>query len=231
MKRMILLAAAIAAYAVYQFIDLFAGGEPAKPAAAAAIYLSNVFCAIMLLGAYSLYHKVTIIGSQKAEAADEDERQIRMERYAYQFADYAQIAFTVILITLVAGFLLLRHDHPGTLLFTFALLIAGYFTQMLHVKLLMYVRPGFQMPLPEDKNFQEKLFDSFDDGEKHVMLKGLYKLYSMTISAMIVLLFVLMFYSIFSGESQLFSIIAVGALLLFMQLFYLNSLKTYKRQA
>ena len=60
------------------------------------------------------------------------------------------------------------------------------------------------------------------------MLKGLYKLYAFVIWGLVILAFGLMFYSVFTGDSQLVSIIGIGVLLMLVQVSYTISLKPSK---
>ena len=86
--------------------------------------------------------------------------------------------------------------------------------------LMRYTHPEFRLPDPQSPTYQQELFDSYDDGEKYLMLKTLYKLYFWIIILLILLGIGLMFYSIFTGQSQLISIIGIGCILLFVQTYY-----------
>ncbi|MBY0097941.1 hypothetical protein [Mesobacillus maritimus] len=75
---------------------------------------------------------------------------------------------------------------------------------------------------------RQEVFDQFDDGEKYVILKGLYKLHSFIIWGLVLLASALMFYSAFTGHSQVISIIGIGILLLLIQVIFTTSLKPTK---
>ena len=67
-----------------------------------------------------------------------------------------------------------------------------------------------KFPDPNSKDTVLDSLDLYDDGQKHILLKSLYKLYFTTILLFILLASALMFYSIFSGNNQIVSIIGVG---------------------
>ena len=95
-------------------------------------------------------------------------------------------------------------------------------------KITRITNPTFKFPDPQSKKYNQEFFDQFDDGEKYVILKGLYKLYSIVTWGLVLLAAALMFYSAFSGNSQLISIVGIGVLLLFIQVSYTISLKPSK---
>lgn len=95
-------------------------------------------------------------------------------------------------------------------------------------KIVSITNPNFNFPNPQSKNYEQEYFNQFDDGEKYVMLKGLYQLYSLVTRGLVILAFILMFYSALTGDSQLVGIIGIGILLLLIQVSYTISLKPNK---
>ncbi|MEH6944191.1 DUF3169 family protein [Bacillus sp. JJ722] len=189
------------------------------------VYLINIFCLGLLLITTLISGKIVELGEKTVTHDMEDQKIIVLERLSYKLTIYSQIAFTLSLLTLIAGFLLLRDEYPKIVLYTAILVPITFYRLLVNVSLIRFTRPDYQLPNPNSKDYQEQLFNCYDDGEKHVMLKSLYKLYYVLQTALVILMFVLMFYSIFSGVSQLFSIIAIGLILLFMQLFYLRGMR------
>lgn len=124
--------------------------------------------------------------------------------------------------------LLERDTNPLISLYATVLFVASFVGLVLLTYLLRYSHPEFKLPDPQSPTYQQELFDSYDDGEKYVMLKSLYKLYFWIIATLILLGFTLMFYSIFTGNSQLISIIGIGVILLFIQIYYSLSMKPKK---
>src|SRR5699024_12059605 len=92
-------------------------------------------------------------------------------------------------------------------------------------KIISVTNPNFKLPDPQSKNFNKEYLEQFDGGEKYVMLKGLNEIYTLVIWGLVILAFGLMFYSAFTGDSQLVSIIGIGVLLMLIQVSYTISLK------
>ena len=219
---------AILLYSIYQFIELYYFTNTTTPLTSTIVYISNIVAFTALI--IACFYNAKIIHTSKQHIADDevDNVQLNSERNAYSITTYIQIAFTISLVTLVAGFLLIRDENPTLLLFTILIFGFSFLMTISSTSLILYIRPDFKLPDPRDKDYQKKIFESYDDGEKYLMLKSLYKLYYVMIFIFVMLLFVLMYYSIFSGQSQLFSILCIGAILLFMQLYYTFGLKPKK---
>ena len=192
------------------------------------IFIANLtsFACLIIASFYSFY-----VHNQRGETVlsdEEDAFQLKLERAAYSTGIWFQTAFSISFVTFLAAFMLERDTNPtialyAIVIFTFSIIFATSSTY-----LLRYIKPDFKMPDPRSPTYQQELFDSYDDGEKYLMLKGLYKLYFLIIAALVFLGMALMYYSVFTGNSQLISIIGIGVVLLFIQTFYSISLKPKK---
>lgn len=95
-------------------------------------------------------------------------------------------------------------------------------------KMTSIIFPNYSPPVP---NTKEPVLDSlnmYDDGQKYLLLKSLYKLYFLIIFLLVLLIFGLMYYSILSGNNQTVSIIGIGVILLISLSIFTNSLKPQK---
>lgn len=158
----------------------------------------------------------------------EDTHQIMLERKAYTAVTYIQIAATLSFIGLLVGFLLLRNTQPVIAMWSGILLMISAVSLFPSQKIVSITNPNFTFPNPKSKNYELEFINQFDDGEKYVILKGLFKLHSLVLSGLVILAFILMFYSAITGNSQLISIIGIGVLLLLIQVSYTISLKPSK---
>ena len=70
------------------------------------------------------------------------------------------------------------------------------------------------MPKVSGKNYADKVLAISDEGERHVMLIGLYKSYYFVTFALVIAIILTTLYSVSSGNSQLFSIIIMSIVLL-----------------
>lgn len=189
------------------------------------IIVANIvsFISLTIASMYNAY--INHLSERPVSIQDEDTLQLTIERKSYSVVIWLQIALSVSFITLLVGFLLLRHSYPMIALYAIVLFIFSIVALVLATYLMRFTHPEFKLPDPKSPTYQLELFDSYDDGEKYIMLKSLYKLYYLIIAVLGFLAFGLMFYSAFTGDSQLISIIGIGAILLFVQIYYSISLK------
>lgn len=80
--------------------------------------------------------------------------------------------------------------------------------------LLQMVYPERPLPKANDPKYAEKLLDMSDDGEKHVILIGLYKTFQLMGVALVFGIVLSTIYSVSTGNSQLFSILVMGIILI-----------------
>lgn len=85
--------------------------------------------------------------------------------------------------------------------------------------------PERDLPSLSDKQYAEKLLNVSDDGEKHVMLGGLYKTHITMNSLLLGAIVLLLFYSMASDSSQLFSIFIIVGILAITNTQYLFSIR------
>jgi Protein of unknown function (DUF3169) len=189
------------------------------------VYVSNIVCLVLLLVTSMLSRKIVTKGEESVAIEEEDNKQLFLERTFHRLTFYSQLAQSIGVVTLIGGFLLIRDMEPRMLLYTIILWVLTWGRMARSMRLISYIRPDFTLPNPKAVDYKDQLLDCYDDGEKYVMLKSLHKLYYALQCVLITLMFVLMFYSIFSGVSQLFSIIAIGVVMLFMQLYYLKGVQ------
>lgn len=85
--------------------------------------------------------------------------------------------------------------------------------------------PERNLPNPGDKNYADKLFEASDDGEIFVMAKGLYRSTQLTSTLLFFALVAMIFYSIITEDSQVFSIIIIGMIMIVNQIKYTREIK------
>lgn len=189
------------------------------------LVLANISCLLCLIIASFYGVLVQANGVKKMSDEEEDARLLLIERQSYSTVIWVQVAFSISFVSFISGFMLVRNNYPKIVLYSICLFIASFLGLMVVSYLTRYTNPKFELPDPHSPTYHKELFDSFDDGEKYLMLKGLYKLYYWLILLLILLAFGLMFYSIFTEQSQLISIVGIGCILLFIQTYFALSLK------
>ncbi|MGN7478024.1 DUF3169 family protein [Solibacillus silvestris] len=79
---------------------------------------------------------------------------------------------------------------------------------------IKYVYPYREIPSYNDKHYTKKMFEMSDEGERHIMLQGLYSAFNLTNVLLLCSLLLCMFYSVVSGESQLFAILIIAIIMI-----------------
>lgn len=212
------------AFFVYGLYKLFSGFEH-QLFEANLLMVSNLVVIICLMFARFNVHKAEKGSSIKVDKEVEDIHQVTLERIAYTAVTYIQIALSLSFTATLVGFLLLRDTQPVIVLYSIILLVVSFLSLFPSEKIVSITNPNFKFPNPQSKNNEQEYFNQFDDGEKYGMLKGLYQLYSLVNSGLVILAFTLLFYSVFTGDSQLVGIIGIGLLLLVIQVSYTISVK------
>lgn len=86
----------------------------------------------------------------------------------------------------------------------FAAFVSFYLAGMMHV-----LYPERDLPSIHDKNYQEKLFEVSDDGERFLILKGLYKSNQTTQMNLLLGVLLLIFVSAATETNQLLAIVVI----------------------
>lgn len=189
------------------------------------LMFANFACLLCLIFASFYGLIVQTNGEKKVSFEEEDEWKLSIERKAYNTIIWTQVAFSISFVTFIAAFMLVRDTHPKVALFAVILFISSFLGLIITTYLVRYTHPEFKLADPNSPTYQQELFDSYDDGEKYVMLRGLYKLYYWMNILLVLLGLGLMYYSIFTKQSQLIAIIGIGCILFFIQTYYSLSLK------
>lgn len=90
---------------------------------------------------------------------------------------------------------------------------------------IKYVYPDREMPPSGDKEYGKKLLAMADEGERHIMLEGLYKVFFSINALLPMAIILLMFYSVATGDSQLFGVIVITLIFIFVNTRYLFSIR------
>ncbi|MEL5938052.1 DUF3169 family protein, partial [Tetragenococcus halophilus] len=111
------------------------------------------------------------------------------------------------------------------LLFSFIVYIVSIIFLTRTTKLINKLYPERNLPQPSDKNYTDKLLLASDEGERHIMTTALYKTFSLTQVGIFVGILLLIAYSMLTGESQIFSIIILGILMIITNTKYYSEIK------
>jgi len=93
------------------------------------------------------------------------------------------------------------------------------------IRVMKQAYPERNLPDPGEKQYAKKLMDISDEGEKHLMLHGLYKVFTFANAALLVSIMIIAIYSVVSENSQLFSMAVIAIILIIMNGMYFLSIR------
>ena len=191
------------------------------------LFLCNISSGLLLAFAAAYNLKLSRALSHPS-TNDEDAFFHSLERKFYRIPNAIITALVIAFIATVIGFIFLRDEHPQIVLVSFIIGVISVLFSMSDSKMTSIIFPNYS---PPTRNTKEPVLDTlnmYDDGQKYVLLKSLYKLYFLIISLLVLLIFGLMYYSILSGNNQTVSIIGIGVILLLSLTIFTSSLKPQK---
>lgn len=165
------------------------------------------------------FQKIKSLNKQTFSGNEEDEVE---ERKYKMFADYSLYANSSLVFSILALSLsILTTQRLIMAIASLCLLIITYFLIHYMGHLMQQVYPERNIPSTSDPDYAQKVLDAADDGEKHVILDGLYKSQSLLNIGLIVAITLSTVYSVIEENSQTFSIILMAAVLLIVNGKYL----------
>ena len=171
-----------------------------------------VLIVALLLLSLIKYKKIKDLSKKEVEGDEEDE--VDVLKYK-GFTDFTLLTtFSLILSILLVAVSLIIKSEMFYVVFGIVAVVVSFLISILTTNLLKIAYPDREMPSVSDKDYAEKLLAISDEGERHVMLIGLYKAYYFVTFALIIAIIVSTLYSISSGQTQLFSIIVMSIVLI-----------------
>ncbi|HWL24117.1 MAG TPA: DUF3169 family protein [Ureibacillus sp.] len=167
---------------------------------------------ILLFISFVKYTQIKNLSRKEVEGDEEDEVDVLIYKKYTDFSLLVQSSLILSILVMCAAItttLQLIYIVLGIV----ALIISFLFS-IRSVQLLKVAYPDRNIPSTSEKNFAEKLLAISDEGERHVLLIGLYKSYFLFTTALIIGIVLAALYSLSSGNSQLFSIIIMSLVLL-----------------
>lgn len=186
------------------------------------IIAASIAALAIIIGIWQ-YRRLAIVAKDYSKYMDED----AYDKYRYnkynELTIYGTTAFILSLISL--GILVIVYS--SILLVSISLII--YVVSMIFMSrvsgLPSKLYPERQLPRPGDKNYADKLLAASDEGERHIMMTAFYKTATVTQVSMFIGVLVLIAYSLLTGESQIFSILVLGIIMIIISLKYSTEIK------
>lgn len=179
------------------------------------VLLSWIFCLIIANQVKKLAKK-----NLDGEAEDEAEEVINKKMYDFSFSNNtgATLAILGLSLSLIGNHLLL------VMIGSIAAIISyGMTVYMMRLMKLAY--PDRHLPNVGDRDYAKKLLEVSDEGERHVMLQGLYKAYNFINIACVFAIIGIAMYSSVTEDSQLFSIITITVIVIITNGVYVASIR------
>src|SRR5699024_9231344 len=178
-----------------------------------------IFTALGISGFFQL--------KSRAAKRDGDLEEDEFEQYMYRkYADNSLcIQVGLVLSLLVTGVAIIQQTDAWIFVASGITMIASLLFLFLLPTLLPVMYPERDLPSSTDSDFADKLLRASDEGERHVMLEGLYKTFNMMNGTLFIGLIVLMMYSISTGDGQIFGMIIIAAVLIISNVKYVTSIR------
>lgn len=182
-----------------------------------------VLIIILLVVSLVKYRQIINLNRKEVYGEDEDEVDVLIYKNFTDYSFFVQASLTLSLIALCISATI------NTIIILTVLaavgLIISYLLSVLISHLTQLIYPERGLPKFSEENFAEKLLEASDEGERHVMLIGFYKAYNLLTISLFIGIILSTVYSITSGQSQLFSIMVMGAVLLVVHGKYCASIR------
>ena len=166
----------------------------------------------LLLSSFIRYRKIHRLLNQPLTGDAEDLADQQMYRW---FSDGTLSLNLVLPLSLtVVSVNLVLDQQPSLVVTGFIVMVVGLIGSIRFQTLVQQMYPERNLPNISETDYALKLLAASDDGEKHVMLEGLYKTHSLVNMLLIVGIILLLFYSLSTSSSQLFSIFVITFILM-----------------
>lgn len=177
-----------------------------------------VLAAALLIYAFIRRRKLIKLTNDKNRTMNEDD-----------FDVYSYNAFNIITVTTAVPLVLslialaiqtMAAENPWLVGFTIILLFISGFMNLQASALISIIYPDKDLPEPGDKKYNQKLLAASDEGELFIMTKALYSSWTLTSMLLFFAMIMMIFYSFVTDESQIFSIVIIGLIMIISQLKY-----------
>lgn len=170
----------------------------------------------LLIWSIRLYAEVRRIYHTIYTGIEEDQADQRKYQKSSDFSIAVHSAMVLSMITVAVT--LTQQSSTYLIIASIVVLIGSLLVGGCTNKVLTYVYPDREMPKVEDAisedEYLDAMLDTADEGEKFIILQGLYKSHHLMNILLIVGIILATTYSALGEGSQLFSIFAMGAVLI-----------------
>ncbi|WP_071394718.1 DUF3169 family protein [Bacillus tuaregi] len=167
---------------------------------------------ILLMLSVVFYRQIKRLNNQEVSGDEEDEMDGLMYKKAADYSLFVQLSMILAVLALCIS--VITTQSVAIAITSVTAMFICYLFSMLLTILMKQVYPERNLPGFSEKDYAKKLLEVSDEGERHVMLMGLYKSYNFFSIGLLFAIFITTFYSLATGNSQIFSIIVMCMVLL-----------------
>lgn len=221
-----LLYAAIGFAAGYLTLELLYGRNSGDFLDTVYFWLSIVMIVIaagLLVYAFVSRRKLIKLINDSQRTLNEDD----FDAYSYNAFNSIMTATSVpLVLSLIAlAIQTMAAENPWLVGLTIILLFASTIMNLQASALVNLIYPERNLPEVGDKKYNQKLLAASDEGEIYIMAKALYSSWSLLTLMLFSAMILMIFYSFVTEESQIFSIIIIGLIMIISQLKYSYEIK------
>lgn len=178
---------------------------------------------ILILATLVYYYQLKKSSQKEAYGEEED----ALDEWKYKkFGDFSLFLHAALIINLFFVCMSILTEAPmWVITASGVLLVVSLGLSFIMPSFVRRLYPERAFPAIDDKDYAKKLLEISDEGERHVMLQGLYKSFNSVNLLLLVGMLLLLFYSLATGSSQLFGITIIAVILLLTNVQYLWSVR------
>lgn len=179
----------------------------------------------VLLLVFSMVTIQRVKRKAKLQLRGEEEDELDSKQYK-SYSDITLGSVVAMVLSVVATAIAVITEQPiWVVVAAGATLIGAIVISIITPGLIKLIYPERDLPKPGEKDYAKKLLAVSDEGERHVMLEGLYRTHNTMNLALFIALLLLMIYSVSTGVSQLFAIFVVALILIIANVQYTFSIR------
>lgn len=182
-----------------------------------------VIISFLWMRSFVLFRQIKVLKDKDVYGDEEDE--VDVLKYK-KIADVSFLASAGAIFSVLALCITVITDLSLTFIVAaLVVFIVSYMFASFIPRFGKWMYPERDLPNSSERNFSEKLLVASDEGEKHVILIGLYKSYNLFSLTLVIGIFLATFYSVVTENSQLFSIVVMSMVLILAQGKYYFSIR------
>ncbi|KPN14169.1 hypothetical protein AKG37_08840 [Bacillus australimaris] len=183
----------------------------------------SVLTILLIIYCFSGISRMKKRVSLSVSGDEEDELEAKQYR---TFTDLSLSNTVSTILSIIAiGMAIVTEQPIWLILVNTALFIVTIISSYVAISVLKLVYPNRNLPSPSDKDYSKKLLAISDEGEKHVMLGGLFHTYQLMNILLTGAMFIMIVYSLGANHSQLFSIMVIGLVLIILNASYMLKIR------